>query len=171
MDKQNLPIYLEQFKDQLYDKFRMDCMYEMKPKLKLRTYCLYKLEFGMEPYLETIINFKLRNVISKLRLSSHDLEIERGRYQKPKLTPAQRLCKLCNLGYIEDEIHMLLFCPLYKEERNNYTKICSIDISDLGNGNVNHILCSIFNSKEHVFYTAMFIKKCFDKRKCMLEDI
>ena len=33
-----------------------------------------------ESYLDTIKNTKYRVILSKFRLSSHDLEIERGRY-------------------------------------------------------------------------------------------
>ena len=52
---------------------------------------------------------------SKLRASSHTLEIEGGRYTKPKTDISQRLCPVCYT--IEDEVHFLINCKLYEPER------------------------------------------------------
>ena len=50
-----------------------------------------------------------RDVLTtKFRISSHQLEIECGRYRK--IPASQRICKLCNLE-VEDELHFLLECP------------------------------------------------------------
>ena len=46
----------------------------------LRTYCLFKFDFGTESYLYNVKDVRYRSAISKLRVSSHILEIERGRY-------------------------------------------------------------------------------------------
>ena len=51
----------------------------------LKTYSLYKMNFGTECYLKHISKPKFRIALSKLRASSHDLEVERGRYVRPKL--------------------------------------------------------------------------------------
>ena len=45
----------------------------------LKTYSLYKMNFGTECYLKHISKPKFRIALSKLRASSHDLEVERGR--------------------------------------------------------------------------------------------
>ena len=58
----------------------------LKTQSKMRTYVRYKHEFSMEPYI-TKLHFKARQQISKLRLSDHNLEIERGRYHRPCLKP------------------------------------------------------------------------------------
>jgi hypothetical protein len=44
-------------------------------------------------------------LLSKLRISNHNLEIERGRHRG--LQARERICKLC-LKEVEDEIHFLL---------------------------------------------------------------
>lgn len=49
------------------------------------TYTLYKSGFGTECYLKYVNNPKYRIVLSKIRSSSHNLQIERGRYFRPKL--------------------------------------------------------------------------------------
>ena len=56
----------------------------------LRTYNIYKTRYEMEPYLYLVKNPKYRIAISKIRTSSHKLEIERGRYTRPK-TPAENV--------------------------------------------------------------------------------
>ena len=47
---------------------------------KLRTYYTFKDPFTMEPYLLHICDFNLRRVLSRFRLSCHDLEIEKGQH-------------------------------------------------------------------------------------------
>ena len=82
----------------------------------LRTYNLFKRKFEREEYLSSVANHKYRTALSKLRSSSHTLEIERGRYTIP-ITPAnKRICHVCI--EVEDELHFLLHCRLYTKERN-----------------------------------------------------
>ena len=81
----------------------------------IRTYRSYKLDFGMECYLKHVNNSKFRVALSKLRTSSHSLEIERGRYTRPKLNVDQRLCMSCNV--VEDEEHFVLHCQDNRMER------------------------------------------------------
>ena len=54
---------------------------------KLRCYKQFKNVFEFEKYLlfsTSISNFKLRKVLTKLRISAHNLHIEMGRYKRPK---------------------------------------------------------------------------------------
>ena len=72
--------------------------------------------FMPEPYLFFNIP-KFRYAISRLRLSSHHLEIETGRYTRP-LTPAnQRFCAACP-GKVGDEYHFLTECVSHSENRD-----------------------------------------------------
>ena len=82
----------------------------------LRTYTLFKSNFGFENYLQNVNDYRFRNAISKFRMSSHTLEVQRGRQCKPKVPLHQRICKYCNV--LEDEKHFLLQCPLYADLRN-----------------------------------------------------
>jgi hypothetical protein len=81
----------------------------------LRTYCKIKTSFGSEKYLHIINNCTLRRVITKLKISSHRLKIETGRYLKLEVN--KRLCNKCDLNKIEDEIHFLLECPSTSTDR------------------------------------------------------
>jgi len=72
--------------------------------------------FERSSYLDIVDNKKHRNIIAKLRLSSHKLFIETGRHQN--IDRDQRKCILCNLNDIEDEFHFVLKCPYYNDVRN-----------------------------------------------------
>ena len=72
----------------------------------------------MQPYLTIIENDKHRIALSRFRLSSHCLEIERGRHKRPKPPADQRLCPYCKV--VDDEQHLLFSCKTNKTERNNF---------------------------------------------------
>ena len=59
--------------------------------------------------------------MTKLRTSSHRLEIEVGRWARPNRIPIdERKCITSNK--LEDELHFLLECSLYNDLRNQYIK-------------------------------------------------
>ena len=60
----------------------------------------------MESYLK-YGNRNQRRLLTKFRISAHNLKIERGRYLR--LPVVERICVLCG-GNVEDEICLLL-CP------------------------------------------------------------
>ena len=74
----------------------------------LKTYSWYKMNFGTECYLKHISKPKFGIDLSKLRASSHDLEVERGRYVRLKLDINEQLCISCHV--IEDEEHFVTDC-------------------------------------------------------------
>ena len=83
---------------------------------------LFKHDFFTEHHLELITYFRYRAAITKLRCSSHVLEIERGRYQKPKVPRDLRLCLTCKV--VEDENHFVTKCSINQAERRHfYSKI------------------------------------------------
>jgi hypothetical protein len=84
-----------------------------------------KEEYGLSPYLHNIKNINFRKTLTKLRISAHRLEIETGRYKKPRLDREQRICRLCEKD-IGDELHFLCKCPpLQKQRHILFTKIAS----------------------------------------------
>ena len=76
-----------------------------------------KQNHNFESYLH-INNFENRRAITKLRTSSHKLEIETGRWNK--IPRDQRVCKKCILNKIEDENHLLFECQMYGTERKEF---------------------------------------------------
>lgn len=75
--------------------------------------------FQFQPYLEKINITKFSQAFSRLRMSSHRLHIESGRWVRPLSTPLnERKCFFCNT--LEDECHFVLECPIYSELRRKY---------------------------------------------------
>ena len=56
--------------------------------------------------------------MSKLRLSDHSLETERGRYRGPSLKPEDRTCMFCPQK-IKNKFHFLTECTEYSDERHD----------------------------------------------------
>ena len=64
-------------------------------------------------YLNKLTNIKYRKAISKIKLSSHNLNIEIGR---------DRQIERNDLNEMEDEYHFILICPQYCDIRIRYIK-------------------------------------------------
>ena len=94
-----------------------------KENSKLRTYSLFKNQFEMEKYLLHVKDKNVRSCFTKLRISSHKLMIETGRYNRPRKIPVnERYCNYCKNNNIEDEIHFVLTCKLFETERELFHK-------------------------------------------------
>ena len=52
--------------------------------------------------------------MARLCLSSHHLEIERGRHTRPKTPVANRICRRCQTTQVDDEIHFLMQCNTFE---------------------------------------------------------
>ena len=111
------------------------------PKLSFYHSC--KAGFFREDYLDICKGFSRRYSTTKLRISSHDLEIEYGRYQnKPR---EERICEWCKtsigLNTVENEIHVICECDLYQEHRlkfiNNLKKAPPITDCETANIKLN----------------------------------
>ena len=67
-----------------------------------------------------ILPSELRNILTKLRLSSHKLRIESDRHIRNRTPRELRYCILCNVNDVEDEHHFVLVCPAFTELRKKY---------------------------------------------------
>ena len=92
--------------------------------------------------------------MTKLRVSSHRLSIESGRWTKPNSTPLrERNCLFCNL--LKDEYHFVLKCNLYntlrklipKYYRNCPNMLKMYELINAGNSKVLSINHSIVINK------------------------
>ena len=92
---------------------------DMTAKEKLQTHNLYKVMFQHELYLSNIKSVNLRVSMSRLRLSSHNLAIETGRYHL-RTARHHRYCRQCNTLDIEDEYHFMCKCVKHNDIRNRY---------------------------------------------------
>ena len=57
-------------------------------------YTTVKFEFGEEQYLQIPFRLKRAN-IAKIRSSSHDLRVEKGRYTSDQYNTALKTCHFC----------------------------------------------------------------------------
>ena len=99
---------------------------------KLNLYRKIKSHFRFEPYLSNIHMFKYRRSITALRISSHHLEVEVGRYVQKKrgkkevqIERNKRYCMLClenNKCLLGDEVHAMFVCPTFELSRNKLLK-------------------------------------------------
>jgi hypothetical protein len=88
---------------------------------------IYK-EYKLQNYL-LLQNSVYKQTISRLRTSTHKLQIETGRHCKPKTPRQDRKCKRCNMNTIEDETHFLLYCTSLNSHRSALYKSLETDIT------------------------------------------
>jgi len=95
-------------------------------------------------------------LISKFRLSSHQLQIEKGRYKNT--LRSKRIYLYCNLHEVEDEFHFVFICPKYDRIRTNYILGTIIELGLLCTNYVQ--FTSIQNRKQLCNYLkiCLFIK-------------
>ena len=143
------------------DQFNQIAQETIEGSNKLRMLNLLKQNPGREAYLTDITNSNHRRALTKFRLSSHTLEIERGRYNQTP--PEKRFCIYCKnmtgKEAVENEEHFLFHCPMSKELRIKYLpksvieNICLTDkqklIHIMTNKNISTTAKYIFLASEH----------------------
>lgn len=98
---------------------------------KLRFYATLKNSFTREPYIDSALSRTQRAWITRLRSSSSRLGIELGRYKNIPIS--SRVCPYCSTGEIDDEKHLLMFCPVFSTKRAClFGKIGSVSPSFMG---------------------------------------
>ena len=121
--------------------------------------CEYKRNFKFETYIDNL-NFDIRKIVSRFRLSNHILPIEKLRYENVKRE--ERLCNVCNLNTIGNENHYMLWCQNneIKAIRENFvTKTIKIvpELIKMDEKNIiKYCLIMADSNLQHV--TAVYIK-------------
>ena len=144
-DKVTIKRDIKIVKLRIEDAFTQESLYYVKNKSiakegKLIFFGEIKNCIKMENYLK-LQNTEYRNVLRDIRMSTHKLNIEVGRYEKKERH--QRLCETCNLGQIESEDHFILECPTYEDIRSHFFKEMyndlHIDIDKTGIIGIKHV--------------------------------
>ena len=94
--------FMPPFKDSIVRIFTQRWRQDIESSSKLRTYSLAKKSLCVEPYILNIKGNHLITVMTRYRMSSHDLKIERGRYNNPITPINQRICTRCESNEIDD---------------------------------------------------------------------
>ena len=120
---------------------------------KLCTYLKVKQNFGFEKYLNLINKFDIRKSITKLRISAHKLIIETGRYSK--IPRADRLCNKCDANVLGDEIHFLLECSTFENERTKMLSVVDNKVNNFKTLNVNQKFIYLLSSENIEILSAV----------------
>ena len=100
----------------------------------------------------------------RFRTGSHTLEIERGRYTNPRTPIEDRLCIKCN--EIEDEIHFLIQCTAYENERTElFRKITTVHgFFNTSSAKDTYIFLMTSDHPDILTWVAKFIYESMTKR-------
>ena len=175
VDRSNLLDVISKTKLSLIDKFKSKWESSMKTIAnqqvgKLRTFALFKNKFVKEQYFDVIKNFDVRKCFTSFRISSHTLEIERGRYRKVDVT--YRKCKICKSDCVEDEFHFIFECQRYNCERKSFMEHIDVICSNFKYlSNKNKLVWLMVNENEKVINTfAEYIYSSFQMRNKYLQS-
>ena len=117
--------FLRIFKQKMIDVFHQSWLREVERSEVLTLYKEIKVLICYEPYLYICHTRSYRKALTQLRLSSHSLRIQTGRYGRNREERRERLCNVCNSGEIEDEFHFILKCKRYLIIRRRYIDVFS----------------------------------------------
>ena len=114
----NKDLFLEEFKQRIKDMYLQEWIAEVRESSEGRLFKHIKREFKFEKYLDGL--WKAQRIsLTRIRLSSHIFNIERGRWGRVggrnRINREDRLCNQC--GVIECEFHCIVQCPRYLNER------------------------------------------------------
>lgn len=88
--------------------------------------------YRLEPYLISTKVKLYKQALCKLRVSAHNLHIERGRHTN---TPREdRKCTVC--GVVEDEIHFLDNCSKFHEQRRKFIDLANMHVDNKINSHI-----------------------------------
>ena len=120
LDQAHIQIPFAMIKQRILDNYFQSWHDSISSSPKLQTYTTFKHTLELEKYLDLKIENKYRIALTKLRTSSHNLAIETGRYDG--IARENRTCTFCNMNAIENEFHLVLVCPSYRDLRQRYMK-------------------------------------------------
>ena len=170
-DIENSRRLLSDLKEKRYRLFMEKLLIDIKDHAsnpKLRSYCLFKIDYRKEPYLHYVTNRNFLTAISRFRTSSHSLHIETGRHTLPYTPVDNRICTFCNSNKIDDEMHMLLKCTFHNSDRKilfqNIQPFLQYPISEY---NDLDLFCSVMKLKypESLIAIGKYLYTGFTQRK------
>ena len=146
-----------------------DTMYEhwaenVAFKPKLRYYIQHKQNIETEQYIKKSISRSKRSLLAQLRTGILPLHIETGRYYRTLLE--NRICRVCKMNNIEDEVHFLCSCTIYNAQREKLYQKISIKIPNVDNLSPLEQFISIMNFDSHI--VATYVEEIWNIRKSLL---
>ena len=109
--------FLALLKERLCDDFKREWTTALNSSERFSLYASFKSNLLTENYFDFVKIKCFRDALIKLRMGVLPLNANRFRYAHENALKI--LCNFCK-NEIEDEIHFICFCPLYKEFRLKY---------------------------------------------------
>ena len=130
----------------------------------------------MEGYLSNVNAYDHRSTLTRLRISSHQLAIETGRYDK--LQRSDRLCTTCDMGVLDDEQHFLAECCSPKLDHLRISLRQSLRLQNV-HSNIDAVnvlkLSSIRNldnsQQKHLQQISKLIHKMYEAKLALLDQL
>ena len=143
--------------ENLHDHNAKDDVFERERRIKAETTSMtaYYVNMKFEKkscIYESFLNDEHRKIITRWRLSNHDLKIETGRYHK--IPREHRVCDLCEV--LEDEQHVIFVCPRYIDIREQHQELLTTNAD---------IQTFLNPEKENVLETAKLLHEIEALRK------
>ena len=150
------------FKQRIVDDFLQHWKFIIESSRSLIMYRSVKEVFGCEYYLD-LLPKQLYINLARLRLSSHQLRIQTGRYVQNYVERRQRFCILCTSNEIEDEYHFILECNIYVTIRRKYISQYFYIRPNM------YKFCQLLKShdKTTLYKLSRYINEAFDIRKAL----
>ena len=156
--------FIEMFKTRVKDIFMQDWHARLETSIRARFYNTFA-NFRYQNYLDDINVERYRTSLSKLRLPSHRLEVEAGRWAKPNKIPYEnRKCKICD--NLEDKFHFVFDCALYVEIRQKY--ISKYFWKHPSMIKLIELLCT--DSKKNIKMLSMYVDKLLRLERKICQD-
>ena len=124
---------------------------------KFSFYCTIKDDYSPSPYLVLTRKNPSRNALVKFRiLSSHQLRIETGTYEK--IPRNERICSFCTSSKIEVENHFLLDCKAYSQIRDIFFSKLETKIPDFKSLSHDTLISILMNSSGDRLFTKLRVE-------------
>ena len=149
-----------EFETKMSEQFNVKWKESLKTKPKLRTYVTFKETLKTEQYTQFCKSRRKRSLLAQFRMGILPIAIETGRFKSEPIE--ERICKLCDINAVEDEMHMLCLCDLYSDTRhimyNNVTQRCD------NFNNLNVVDKFVYLMSNEFKEVANFLDKAWDIR-------
>ena len=135
------------------------------PLMPEPTYNTFSFFPKLATYISHLTDTRLIAAVAQLRLSSHNLEIERGIHTRPKTPVANRICRRCQTTQVDDEIHFLMQCNTFELDRKTLLSEAGKYITNFNTQFDTEQFKSIMSSENHAIINALakYIYVCFEK--------
>ena len=162
---------IKQYVDLMQKKYISYWNHTLQHSQKLNFYFKIKTNYSPSAYLDLTRKNPSRKTLVKLRISSHKLRIETGKYDN--IPRDERLCNLCNCNRIEDETHFLLDCPSFSSIRDMFFSKLEPKIPFVRLQSHESLLSHLMNSTDYFINIQLisFISTCFELRDKLIPGI